>query len=254
VIILEVYNILWRSYKWRRNNLLSVLITILQPILWLVLYGSIANFSLEDSFHTNYSTFIIPGLVVLVTFSSSSSGGMVNYIMKKNGSFKRLMISPIKKESIIIGQIMESTACSLLESLILMVIGLFIGVNYKFTITSFFLTTLLIIMTGLTFSLIAYYISLTAFNEVIYETIMNMIVLPIFFLSSALFPIENISGFFKVVVDMNIFRYVIDLIRELMQGKIFFKNYMITFIVLFIMISLMVVLNSKKLENKVIDL
>lgn len=253
-MIMEIYNILWRSYKWRKNNLLSVIVTILQPLLWLVLYGSIANFSLENIFHLNYISFIIPGLVILVTFSASSSGGMVNYIMKKNGSFKRLMISPIKKESIILGQIMESTICSLFESLILIGIGLLLGASYEFTITSFILTLLLITMTGLTFSSLAYFISLTAFNEVLYETIMNMIVLPIFFLSGALFPTDNISGFFKTITDINIFRYVIDLIREMMQGKICFKKYVISFLILFAIVCIMVHIDSRKLEKKVVDL
>lgn len=251
---MEIYNIFWRNYKWRKNNLLSVVITILQPLLWLILYGSITSNSLENSFHMGYITFIIFGLLILVTFSSSSSGRMINYIMKKNGSFKRLMIPPIKKESIILGQIMEATVCSIFESSIIMIIGLFLGANYKFTIVSFFLILLLIIVTGLTFSAIAYYISLTAFNEVLYETIMNLMVLPILFLSSALFSTDSISGFLKIILDINIFRYVIDLIRELMQGEVYFKKYIIVFMILLIIVNLMVMLNSRKLEKIVVDL
>ncbi|WP_236875226.1 ABC transporter permease, partial [Clostridioides difficile] len=58
----------------------------------------------------------------------------------------------------------------------------------------------LIFMTAFFLSSLAYSISLLLPNEIVYETIMTAIVLPIFFLSSALFPIESLSGGLKVAV------------------------------------------------------
>ncbi|KDE74242.1 hypothetical protein FUSO7_03890 [Fusobacterium necrophorum BFTR-2] len=251
---MEIINIFWRNYRWRRKNLLSIIVTILQPVLWLVLYGSIASNAVGKSFSVDYISFIIPGLLVLVTFSSSSSGGMINYIMKKNGSFKRLVIAPIKRESIVCGQIMEATACSVFESFILIIIGWILGANYNFSLITCLLIIFLVILTGLTFSSIAYYISLKAFNEVLYETIMNSIVLPIFFLSSALFPVNNVSGCLKIIINLNIFNHVIDLIRQLVQGEIYVRNYIIISAILLIIINVMVVINSKQLEKVVRDL
>ena len=251
---MDIINIFWRNYRWRCKNLLSIIITILQPVLWLILYGSIAKNSVGKIFHIDYMSFIIPGLLVLVTFSSSSSGGMINYIMKKNGSFKRLIIAPMRRESIICGQIMEATACSIFESFILIFIGWIFGAKYSLTSFTFLLIVVLIILTGLAFSSIAYYISLKAFNEVLYETIMNSIVLPIFFLSSALFPINNTSGWLKIVINLNIFSHVISLIRQLMQGEVYIKNYITVSIILLLIVVVMIIINSRRLEKIVRDL
>ena len=65
-------------------------------------------------------------------------------------------------------------------------------------------------MSGLTYS-----ISLFLPNEVIYETIMNAIVLPIFFLSPALFPFESLSGGLKIAVMLNPFTHIINALRRL---------------------------------------
>lgn len=50
-----------------------------------------------------------------------------------------------------------------------------------------------------------------------YETIMNAIVLPIFFLSSALFPIDEINGVLKVIINLNPFTHVINSLRSIMM-------------------------------------
>ena len=75
-------NILWRSMKWRFKNPISFVVTILQPFLWLVLYSSIANQTMNNININNYTAFILPGVIVLVVFSSCSSGGIINFIKK----------------------------------------------------------------------------------------------------------------------------------------------------------------------------
>ena len=83
---------------------------------------------------------------------------------------------------------------------------------------------------------------------------MNSIVLPIFFLSSALFPINNTSGWLKIVINLNIFSHVISLIRQLMQGEVYIKNYITVSIILLLIVVVMIIINSRRLEKIVRDL
>ena len=59
-------------------------------------------------------------------------------------------------------------------------------------------------------------ISLILPNEVVYETVMNAIVLPLFFLSTALFPAEGIDGILGVIVNLNPFTHIINALRALL--------------------------------------
>ena len=53
----------------------------------------------------------------------------------------------------------------------------------------------------------------------VYESVMNAIVLPVFFLSSALFPVDRITGILKILVSGNPFTHVINSIRSILLGK-----------------------------------
>lgn len=212
-------NIIWRNIKWRVHNPLAVIIPLLQPLIWLVLYSAVAKQSLQNTGITNYTAFILPGLIVLVTFGACSSGGIINFMMKSSGSFYRILIAPLSRSSIVLGQMLEAILLSFVEIAILFVVSLFFSVTVASGIAGIALIILLVFMTAFFMSSLAYSISLLLPNEVIYETIMTAIVLPIFFLSSALFPTENLSGGLTVAVMLNPFTHIIDALRSLILGE-----------------------------------
>ena len=117
------------------------------------------------------------------------------------------------------GNLLEVILLSFMEIAILCVVGLFFSVTVASGIAGIALMILLIFMTAFFMSGLAYSISLFLPNEVIYETIMNAIVLPIFFLSTALFPPENLSGGLEIVVMLNPFSYIINALRRLIFGE-----------------------------------
>ncbi len=85
-------------------------------------------------------------------------------------------------------------------------------------------------------STIAYGISLILPNEMMYETLMNAIVLPIFFLSSALFPTKEISGILQIIVNLNPFTHVINSIRSIiLTGTIQLNMLALTVTILILM-------------------
>lgn len=218
---MSVLLFLWRNMKWRFHNAFTIVVTILQPVLWLVLYSAVAEQSMKETGIPNYTAFILPGLMVLVSFGSCSSSGIMNYLMKRDGSFYRVLIAPVKRSSIIIGQILEAVLCTFLEVGIMIAISLFFSVRIVSGIGGFALIILLVFLSAFFIAGLAYAVSLTLPNEVLYETVMNAIVLPIFFLSTALFPAESLSGALKTAVNLNPFSHVINVLRMLiLQGSI----------------------------------
>ncbi|MBH9902995.1 ABC transporter permease, partial [Clostridioides difficile] len=160
-------NILWRSMKWRFKNPISFVVTILQPFLWLVLYSSIANQTMNNININNYTAFILPGIIVLVVFSSCSSGGIINFIMKNSGSFYRVLIAPISRYSIVLGQLLEAILVSFIEVTILCIVSIFFSVRIESGIGGILLMIVLIFMTAFFLSSLAYSISLLLPNEIV---------------------------------------------------------------------------------------
>ena len=85
---------------------------------------------------------------------------------------------------------------------------------------------------------LAYGISLILPNEVIYETVMNAIVLPVFFLSTALFPADGISGILKIAININPFTHMINVLRDLILYGTVNTNSTVFVFMLFILIML----------------
>lgn len=216
---MDIVNILWRNMKWRFHYKFTIVITILQPMLWLVLYSAVAKQTMQGTGIENYTAFILPGLVVLVCFSSCCSNGIMNYLLKTNGSFYRVLIAPVSRNVIVLSQMLEAVLCALLEAIIMCIVGLFFDVQIASGMVGILLITLIISLNAFFISGITYTISLCLPNEVIYETVMNAVVLPIFFLSSALFPADNLSGGLAIAVYLNPFTHVIHVLRNLFLEK-----------------------------------
>lgn len=224
---MSVLTMLHRNMKWRFHNAFTIVITILQPMLWLVLYSAIAGQTMQNAGIENYTAFILPGLMVLVSFGTCSSSGIMNYLMKSDGSFYRVLIAPVRRSSIVLGQLLEAVLCSFLEVGIMVIASLFL-VKIPISIPVVFYTVVLVFLSAFFMAGLCYGISLILPNEVMYETVMNAIVLPIFFLSTALFPANSITGALGVAINLNPFTHVINALRsfilyeEIHMGQIAF--------------------------------
>ena len=238
---MSVFTLLWRNIKWRFHNRFTVVITILQPMLWLVLYSAVAGQSMQGIGIENYTAFILPGLIVLVSFGACSSSGIMNYLMKTDGSFYRILIAPVQRSSLVLGQVLEAVLCTFLEVAVMCVVSLFFSVQIASGVIGLLFIVLLVFLTAFFMASLTYAISLCLPNEVIYETMMNAIVLPVFFLSTALFPADTLSGGLAIAVNINPFTHVINALRALiLQGNIITRDilFAVALLVLMCCISL----------------
>lgn len=247
---MSTLNILWRNVKWRLRNPITIIMSILQPMIWLLLYSAVAGETMKNIAGGNYTAFILPGILVLVIFASSGNSGMLNYFMKARGSFYRIQISPIKRSSIVLGHVFEAILLSFLEVLILYVLSLFFSVHLASGVLGMLIILLFLLLTSFFMANLSYSLSLKLPNEEAFETVMTTIILPIFFLSPALFPVENLKGGLKIAVFINPFSHIIINLRNLiLKDYIDWSSIIFTiclFLVLGILSFILAVYNLKK--------
>ena len=215
-----VLTILNRNIKWRFRNAFTIVITILQPLLWLVLYGAAASRTMGEAGVENYRAFILPGLMVLVSFSACGSSGMMRYIMEREGSFFGLLTAPVGQWAIVLGQLLEAVLCVLLEAGIMVFVSLLCGARITAGPGSVFLLLVLLFLTAFFLAGLSYGLSFLLPDEAAYETVMNAVALPLFFLSGALFPMDSGQGILGVLIRLNPFTYMVAALRQLvLYGK-----------------------------------
>lgn len=212
---METINIFLRNAKWRFQNPITIIMTLLQPLIWLLLYSTIFANSMEE----NYTAFILPGILVLVVFSSAGISGVSNYYTKMDGSFYRIHISPVKRSSIVMGHVLDAALLSFIEIAVLFLIAFFMSVRINTDFIGFMLIVFLLFLNVFFVASLSYLLSLTLPDENAFYTLITTFVLPIFFVSTALMPFENIPDGFHFAVSINPFTHVINSLRNLILNS-----------------------------------
>lgn len=189
--------------------------TLVQPLIWLLLFSTIFSGSKSEE---NYTAFILPGILVMGVLSSSGVSGIANYSLKTGGSFYRIMISPVKRSSIILAHILDAAVLSFIQITILMGIAFLMSVRIASGISGMLIMAILLFLTVTFVAAVSYSISLTLPDENSFIALINTFTLPLFFVSSALIPFEQLHGGFRIAAIINPFTHVINALRMLAQG------------------------------------
>lgn len=214
---MEALNIFERNVKWRFQNPVTLVMTLVQPLIWLVIFSRLfTGSSIGD---VNYTAFILPGILVMTVLSGAGISGIATYSNKENGSFYRMIISPTKRGSIVLGHILDAAVLCLIESTVLSIIAFMMSVRIGTGIFGLLLAVLLIFVVIFFVASISYTMSMVIPDENAFIAMINTFTLPLFFLSTALLTRDQAPGVFKVLISINPFTYAIDSFRNLINDN-----------------------------------
>ncbi|SET91453.1 ABC transporter permease [Lacrimispora sphenoides] len=232
---MQTYNLFWRSVKWRFQNPVTIIMTLVQPLIWLLLFSTIFSGGKAEE---NYTAFILPGILVMGVLSSSGVSGIANYSLKTGGSFYRIMISPVRRSSVILAHILDAAVLSFIQIAILMGIAFLMSVRIALGISGMLSMAVLLFLSVAFVAAVSYAISLTLPDENSFIALINTFTLPLFFVSSALIPFEQLHGGFRIAAMINPFTHVVNSLRMLVQGT------MIDWFQFFSVVGLLLVLGA----------
>lgn len=217
----DTYWIFWRELKRYSRSRIGVLIRIVQPAAWLILIGS--TFAGTQPLLTNtgypgsYIEYITPGIIMLTAIFSSIFGGATTLWDRRFGYMNKLLTTPISRVSIALGKMFGISIISAIQASMIVAIALLMGVRLGDPIG--LLPAMLVVIAfsmGLAgASLVA---AVLARSQESFWAMMNFLGMPLFMLSSALFPLGLMPEWLSVVVKVNPLTYTIELIRMLIIG------------------------------------
>jgi ABC-2 type transport system permease protein len=212
---MELSNLLWRSLKWRFQNPATIFMNITQPLIWLLLFSTM--FQAPGNSATGYTAFFIPGLLVMTALTSAGiSCGIANYYLKSGGAFFRIYISPVKRCSIVLAQILDVEVLSFIGIGILLLLSLPLGAQLKTGFGGLLLVILLLFLCVFFVASASYTLSFLMPDENAFIGFVNTLVMVLFFVSTAFVDYQNVRAAFRIPVMLNPFSHVITEIRALM--------------------------------------
>ncbi len=162
-----------------------------QPLIWLALFGVGFGSVLTLAGGTSYITFMAPGIMGMTLLFTSIFAG-VNVIWDKQfGFLKEILVAPVSRFGIVMGKLAGSTTIAMLNALIILIIVVIFGILPLSDITAAGLVLTLIFMALISFVFVSIGLLIaSSINNIEgFQVIVNFLVMPLFFLSGAIFPI-----------------------------------------------------------------
>lgn len=215
----DILYILWlrqiRRYVRSGSRLLG---TLGQPILLLLSLGYGIGAIYKRAGEGNYINFLVPGIITQTVLLSAIFWGIIIIQDKRFGFLSEMLVAPVSRIKILLGSALGGATISVLQGIIVFVVSsIFFGFRpYNWALVPVAFLVLVFMTTALT--CFGAGIASTVDDFQGFQGINNLIVLPMFFLSGALYPLKNIPEALKIVTMINPVSYMVDALRYLLSG------------------------------------
>lgn len=190
----------------------------------------------SPSIGVSYIQFIFPGILGMTILFSSIFSSISIIWDKEFGLMKEILVAPVSRLSIVIGKALSGTIISTIQATVILLLFPFLGIKLSilsipFAIAIAFLLAFCISSLGIIIA--TFYESMESFSA-----IMNFIVMPMFFLSGAMYPVKNLPDILKWVSKINPLTFGIDALKHAILG-----NTMIFDFPLYVDLSVLIILS-----------
>lgn len=218
---MKVIYILWlRQIKRFFRSKARIIGSVGQPLLFLLALGFGMGPIFEKAGEGNYISFLSPGIIGMTILFSSIFNGVDVIWDRQFGFLKETLVAPVSRFKIILGRTLGGATTSFLQGLIVLAITIPIGFNPNWSMLP--IAVVFMFLIALFFTALGTSIGSSLKDMQAFQLIMNFLVMPIFFLSGALFPVEDLSKIMKYFVSANPLAYGIDGLRGSLIGVFHF--------------------------------
>ena len=221
-----IYALWYREIKVFSRERSRVISSIVNPILWLLIIGGGLGsaVSFTGMFREiNYQTFIYPGVLIQSALFSSVFFGVYIVWDKKIDFMKEVLVSPLRRTSLFTGKVLGGSTDTLVQIIILICIGfVFVSLGImpglNLNIISVLITLLFLFTTTVGLVSIGLIIGSQMESPEGFQLIGSFLIIPLFFLSGALFPINNLPPWLSPFIFVNPITYAVDGVRGALLG------------------------------------
>ncbi len=161
-----------------------------------------------------YTQFIFPGIIGMTILFSSMFSSISIIWDKEFGFMKEILVAPVSRLSIVLGKALSGTIVSTIQAIMILALFPFLG----FKLSPLQVIAIVFICASVSFCISAFGILLATFYDSYesFSVIMNFIIMPMFFLSGAMYPVRLLPDILKVVAKLNPLTYGIDSLKHVL--------------------------------------
>jgi ABC-2 type transport system permease protein len=197
-----------------------IAISLVQPILWLVLYGQLFKRVVElPGFNAgSYISFVTPGVVVMSALFAGGWNGMGVIMDMNQGVMDRLLVSPMNRAAIIIGRILSMSVTTIIQSLILIVLGFVSGARFAGGGSGIIVLLVCAMLLGAPFAALSNALALAVRKHESVIGASNFILMPLVFLSPVFMAKSVMPDWIRAVSRFNPVNWSVEAAREALSA------------------------------------
>lgn len=200
-----------------RHDRTEIYFRAIQPVLWIAIYGPVmSSVRAIPTGGVPYTDFITPGVMIQTTTFVSIFYGLMMVWERESGILKKLLVTPASRYSMVIGRSMSSGVRAVFQALIILPIALIIGVKFIPNPAYFILAFTIIFFASGGFAAISILVASFMKTRERFMGIGQAIIMPLFFASNALYPIQLMPPILRELSLFNPLSYVVDAVRGLL--------------------------------------
>ena len=212
---LRAISIVWRRELIRfRSDRLRAVTSLVQPVLFLFVLGTglsgLASHGLPSGI--DFKTFIYPGVLAMsVLFTAIFSAASIVWD-REFGFLREMLVAPVSRSAIVIGKCLGGATVATFQGIVILALAGFAHVPYDPVLFLVLIGELLL----LSFTLTAFGVMMAARIKQIqaFMALTQMLVMPLFFLSGALYPLNGLPAWLTVLTRLDPLTYIVDPMRQ----------------------------------------
>lgn len=214
--------ILWlRQLKKYWRSKARIIGSLGQPLLFLVALGYGFGPIFSKAGDGSYINYLAPGIIGMAVIFSAMFAGIEVIWDRQFGFLKETLVAPVSRSYIAIGRTLGGATIAVFQGVAVFLISLLVGFRPA-SYANLPMVLVILFLTAILFTAIGTAIATRMRDMQAFPLIMNFIMMPLFFLSGSLFPIEGIPKGLSIVIKFNPLSYALDAIRGLLSGSYHF--------------------------------
>jgi ABC-2 type transport system permease protein len=215
---MSVIYILWlRELRRYVRSRAQIVASLGQPLLYLVALGFGLGPVFRKAGQGNYVEFVAPGVISMTVLFSSVFSGIGLLWDRQFGFLKETLVAPVPRIQIMLGRTLGAATVAVIQGLLVVVVCFIAGFRVVNVATAPLALVFMLLIACL-FASLGTAIGSTLQNMQGFQLIMNFLVMPIFFLSGALYPLNNLPKVFSIVTSLDPLAYGVDGLRTVLVG------------------------------------
>ena len=216
VLLRDTGTVFWRAMRLSLRNPTWLVIMMMQPILYIVLFGPLLEPISDQLGAENAYQFFVPGILVQLGIFGSLFVGFGLIAEYRAGVIESQRVTPAGRTALLLGRVLRDVVVLLVQGVLLILVSIPLGLRAPFL--GVVLTLVLIALLGAAFASVSYALALTLKSEDAFAPLLNAFVLPVLLLSGILLPMTLAPGWLQGVSDVIPIKHVVEGAREFFVG------------------------------------